>query len=107
MTVQRRPERHPLIRISLLAVGGLMILCAPLVAPFPGPGGTILFGGGLILVLRNSRWARRRFARWKRRWPKLGALSEHALRRRSWHQRRARDKDRQAQQAANLQQGLR
>lgn len=84
--------RHPLIRMAQLFAGVLLMLCAPIVAPLPGPGGTLVFAGGLVLVLRNSHRARVRFARWKRRRPRVGALLDRALRRRSALRRRARDK---------------
>src|SRR3546814_13404134 len=69
-----RPKRrsHPAVCIALLVIGTLLILSTPIVGPLPGPGGIFVFAGGLTLVLRNSRWARRRFARLKRRWPKMG-----------------------------------
>ena len=66
------------------------MLVAPVTAPLPGPGATVLFIAGLVLVLRNSAWARRRFVRAKRRWPRLGALSDRLMRRRSAARRRAR-----------------
>src|SRR3546814_2088054 len=65
---------HPAVRIALLVIGTLLILSTPIVGPLPGPGGIFVFAGGLTLVLRNSRWARRRFARLKRRWPKMGEV---------------------------------
>ncbi|HVI99054.1 MAG TPA: hypothetical protein VM657_08315 [Sphingomonas sp.] len=88
-----RPKRrsHPAVRIALLAIGTLLILSTPIVGPLPGPGGIFVFAGGLTLVLRNSLWARRRFARLKRRWPKMGEMADHGLRRRSFRRRRARD----------------
>src|SRR3546814_3352250 len=63
-----RPKRrsHPAVCIALLVIGTLLILSTPIVGPLPGPGGIFVFAGGLTLVLRNSRWARRRFARLKR-----------------------------------------
>ena len=51
--------------------------------------GIFVFVGGLVLVLRNSLWARRRWARAKRRWPKLGDLSDRVMRRRSAQRRRS------------------
>jgi len=51
----------------------------------------LLFVAGLVLVLRNSAWARRRFVRIKRRWPRVGALSDRLMRRGSALRRRARD----------------
>ncbi|MCM8729971.1 MULTISPECIES: PGPGW domain-containing protein [unclassified Hephaestia] len=86
-----RRTPHPAIRIALLVAGTLLILSTPIIGPLPGPGGIFVFIGGLTLVLRNSRWARHRFARLKRRWPRLSEMADHGLRRRSFHRRRARD----------------
>lgn len=83
--------RHPALRYSQLALGGVLIVAAPLASPLPGPGGIALFAGGLILVLRNSRRARVHWARWKRRWPRTGGLVDRAMRRRSALRRHARD----------------
>src|SRR3546814_12117574 len=69
----------------------LLILSTPIVGPLPGPGGIFVFAGGLTLVLRNSRWARRRFARLKRRWPKMGEVADHGLRPRRFRRRRAKE----------------
>ncbi len=73
-----------------LAAGILLMVVAPVTAPLPGPGATIMFVAGLVLVLRNSAWARRRFVRAKRRWPRVGALSDRLMRRDSALRRRAR-----------------
>src|SRR3546814_16346496 len=88
-----RPKRrsHPAVRIALLVIGTLLILSTPIVGPLPGPGGIFVFAGGLTLVLRNSRWARRRFARLKRRWPKMGEVADHGLRPRRFRRRRAKE----------------
>jgi hypothetical protein len=91
--MDKRPPRkpsHPAIRIFLLCLGWLLIALTPVVGPIPGPGGIIVLAGGLTLVLRNSRWARRAFTRAKRRWPRFGALADHGLRRRSARRRRER-----------------
>ncbi|WP_262503925.1 MULTISPECIES: hypothetical protein [unclassified Sphingosinithalassobacter] len=70
-----------------------LILAAPIVGVIPGPGGIFVFAAGLVLVLQNSRWARRHFVRAKRRWPRFGALADRALRRRSARRRRLRQRD--------------
>ncbi|MBI0474399.1 hypothetical protein D9601_03340 [Sphingomonas sp. MA1305] len=85
-------DRHPALRILQLTAGVLLIVGAGVVAPLPGPGGIFLFAGGLVLILRNSRWAQVRFVRLKRRWPRLGGLVDRAMRRRSALRRHARDK---------------
>ncbi|TPG12755.1 hypothetical protein [Sphingomonas oligophenolica] len=86
--------RHPVSRIVQLVIGVLLIIGAGVIGPLPGPGGIFLFAGGLILILRNSRWARLRFARAKRRWPRIGSLLDRTMRRRSALRRHARDKQR-------------
>jgi hypothetical protein len=81
------------MRAAQLALGGVLIFCAALAGPLPGPGGIFLFAGGLILLLRNSRRVRLRFARAKRRWPRLGHLLDRTMRRPSALRRHARAKD--------------
>ena len=85
-------DRHPVSRLLQLVLGGILILGAALVAPLPGPGGIFLFAGGLVLILRNSREAQVRFARTKRRWPRIGGLVDRTMRRPSALRRHARDK---------------
>jgi hypothetical protein len=90
---RRAVRHHEAIRFSLLAFGWLLIGASPLVGLLPGPGGIFVAAGGLALVLRNSRWAKRRYVHFKRRWPKLGHWSDRGLRRPSAarrHQRRTR-----------------
>lgn len=86
------PVRHPARRWAELVTGVLLMVSAPLVAPLPGPAGTMFFAGGMMLVLRNSARARHWFVRQKRRRPKLGAFLDRAMRRGSALRRRARDK---------------
>jgi hypothetical protein len=88
-----RPVRaapSALSRLTRLWLGVAMMVASPLAAPLPGPGGILVFAGGLALVLRASPGARLRFVRLKRRWPRAGALADRALRRRSARRRRAR-----------------
>lgn len=85
-------DRHLALRLLQLTAGVLLIVGAGIVAPLPGPGGIFLFAGGLVLILRNSRWAQVRFVRLKRRWPRIGGLVDRAMRRRSALRRHARDK---------------
>jgi hypothetical protein len=94
-----RKRRSAVIRIGLLVLGLLLICLTPLVGPIPGPGGIIVFGGGLMLILQNSGWARKRFARFKRHWPRVGHYSDMALRRRSFRRRQQRAKEEAAAQA--------
>jgi len=87
--VSRR--RHPALRTAALTLGIVLIAVTPLAALLPGPGGIFAFAGGAGLVLQNSVWARRQFARGKRRFPRTGNLADRALRRASARRRRARD----------------
>ena len=82
----------PVRRIALLTLGAALIVAAPVVGVLPGPGGIFVFAGGLVLVLRNSAWARRRWVRLKRGWPKLGGLADRTMRRGSALRRHARDR---------------
>jgi hypothetical protein len=83
----RPPSRFP--RPLLLAAGLLLMLLGVLLSPLPGPGGMVFGVPGAILVLRHSPVARRLFVRGKRRWPRLGAFADRALRR---HRRPAKSK---------------
>jgi len=76
--MRRKP--HPIVRISLLMTG-ILLFCvvAPLASPIPGPGGTLIAAAGIILILRNSPWARHRFVRLKARWPRVGAFVDRIL----------------------------
>ncbi|QDX25815.1 hypothetical protein FPZ54_07120 [Sphingomonas suaedae] len=88
-----RPKRHPIVRITLLVTGILLFLVvAPLASPLPGPGGTVIAALGIVLILRNSRWARHRFVRLKARWPRVGAFIDRILVRGSPKRRRERAK---------------
>lgn len=85
-----RRQRHPALRTALMVLGVLLIILSAFVGPLPGPGGIFVFAGGLVLVLQNSYWARVRFARAKRRWPKVGHFADRVLRRQSARRRRER-----------------
>ena len=76
-----------------LSVGWMLLALVPIVGPLPGPGGIFLLAGGLILLLRNSAWARRRYVGLKRRWPRMGDLCDRAMRRPSALRRRALARD--------------
>ena len=75
-------------RMLYLGLGWLLLALVPVVGPLPGPGGIFLLAGGLILLLRNSAWARRRYVGLKRRWPRTGRMCDRAMRRQSERRRR-------------------
>lgn len=85
-------DRHPAMRILQLILGCLLLLGAAVMGPLPGPGGIFLFAGGMVLILRNSRWAQVRWARLKRRWARIGGIADRAMRRPSERRRRARSR---------------
>jgi len=78
---------NPIVEWSLLGVGVILLIISPLVGAIPGPGGIIVAGVGLALILKTSMWAKRRYVHFKRWKPKAGRWTDWALRRPS-HQRR-------------------
>jgi len=81
---------HPVVEWSMFVLGMLLLVVSPLVGAIPGPGGIIVAGIGLALVLKTSLWAKRHYVRFKRWRPKLfgrrftpGRWTDLALRRRS------------------------
>lgn len=57
-------------RWGMMTLGFVVILLGVLIAPLPGPGGVPVIALGLILVLRNSWWAKRQFIRAQHARPK-------------------------------------
>lgn len=80
-------RKNSTVRLCLFVVGVLLIIAAPLVGIIPGPGGIVVFALGLALVLQNSRWAKKRYVAFKRRWPKHGEWADWGLRRESYKRR--------------------
>lgn len=85
--------RNDTLRRFLLALGLLLILLTPVVGALPGPGGVLVLAAGLALTLKNSKWAKRLYVRFKQRWPRYGRVTDWSLRRRSYF-RRLRRKER-------------
>jgi hypothetical protein len=77
----RRFWANPLVEWTLLAIGVVLVIVSPLVGVIPGPGGIIVAGVGLALVLKTSMWAKRHYVRFKRWQPKAGRWTDWALRR--------------------------
>jgi hypothetical protein len=77
------------VRHGLCGLGCLLLAITPLIGVLPGPGGVVTFGAGAALVLRYSRWGKRFYARYTRRYPKWGAWADWALRRASYKRREA------------------
>jgi hypothetical protein len=69
-------------RVFQLFLGGFLMLTGPIVGiPTPGPLGLLIFGLGFALVLRNSRWVRKRYVRHTRRYPRVQRAVDFGLRR--------------------------
>lgn len=79
------------MRTALFTLGVLLLILAPIIGPLPGPGFIILFPAGLALCLQNSKWAKRRYARFKRRHPRYADWTDRVMRRNSAARRRERE----------------
>ncbi len=71
-----------LARPLLIVVGWFLIVISPFIGILPGPGGIPVFAAGAVLVLRNSRGARRWFVRLQRQHPKWISPLRRMLRKR-------------------------
>ena len=80
---------NPVVEWSILSLGVALLIVSPLVGALPGPGGIVVAGIGLALILRTSMWAKRRYVRFKRWQPKAGRWTDWALRRPSAQRREA------------------
>lgn len=80
------------LRIVYLSLGWLLIVLTPIVGALPGPGGIFVFAGGAALLLKNSNWVKRAYARYARRYPKHGRLADKVLRRAPAPRRRAKER---------------
>ena len=91
----------PVVEWTIFVVGLLLLfVVAPLVGAIPGPGGVLVAGVGLAMVLKTSMWAKRRYVKFKRWQPKAGGWADWALRRRSARRRLKRQKEREAREGA-------
>ena len=85
----------PVVEWTIFAVGLLLLfVVAPLVGAIPGPGGVLVAGVGLAMVLKTSMWAKRRYVHFKRWQPKAGRWTDWGLRRPSAKRREAIRKER-------------
>lgn len=70
------------MRLAQISLGVVLMVAGPVAAiPTPPPVGTVVFALGLALVLRNSRWAKRRYLLWTRNYPKVRRTVDFGLRR--------------------------
>ena len=71
LRVQLKRRRPLWRRWSELVAGIVLCLLAPPIGGLaPGPLGLAGFALGMTLILRNSRWAKRRYVLFVRRWPR-------------------------------------
>ena len=91
----RKLNDHPVAVWSIFTIGVLLLVVSPLVGAIPGPGGIVVAGIGLALILKTSVWARRHYVKFKRWQPKAGHWTDWALRRRSAKRRTAMRKQRE------------
>ena len=80
---------NPAVEWSIFLIGAFLLLISPLVGAIPGPGGIIVAGIGLAMVLKTSMWAKRHYVRVKRFQPKAGRWLDWVLRRPSAQRREA------------------
>ena len=85
----RRFFDNAIVEWSLFALGVILLIVSPLVGAIPGPGGVVVAGVGLALILKTSMWAKRRYVHFKRWKPKAGRWTDWALRRPSAKRREA------------------
>lgn len=75
--------------MAMMALGWLLLATAPLVGVIPGPGGLFFAAAGVALLLKHSLWAKRRYVRAKKRWPRWGGRLDRFMRRASALRRHA------------------
>ena len=80
---------HPVVEWGILVLGVVLLVLSPIVGAIPGPGGIIVAGIGLAMILKTSMWARRYYVKFKRWQPKAGRWTDWALRRPSAKRREA------------------
>jgi len=68
-------------RWALMGLGVVIILLGIAIAPLPGPGGIPVIVVGLMVLLRNSFWAKRQFVRFQRAHPRTVFPIRRLLRR--------------------------
>lgn len=70
------------LRVLAMIGGGLLVLLGLLIAPLPGPFGLPIAVVGMMLVLRNSYWAKRQFIRMQQARPNWVMPVRRLMRRR-------------------------
>ena len=89
-TERRTGKPSAMKRLAMFWGGAFLVIISPLVGAIPGPGGIVVFAAGFGLMLRGSRWVKKKYARFKRRHPKKGDWADFGLQRVSYKRRQAR-----------------
>jgi hypothetical protein len=82
---------NPVVEWAMFVAGVLLLILAVVSGPIiPGPNGVLFAAAGLSLILKSSLWAKRHYARLKKKRVKIrgrhiviGEWTDWALRRRS------------------------
>jgi hypothetical protein len=96
----RRFMDNPVVEWAMFATGVLLLILAVVSGPIiPGPNGALFGAAGLSLILKSSLWAKRHYARLKKkrvgfrgRHVVIGEWTDWALRRQSAKRREQRAK---------------
>jgi hypothetical protein len=91
---------HPVVEWTIFVVGVVLLLITPLVGALPGPGGVIVGGIGLAMVLKTSMWAKRRYVHFKKWRPRVLGRRVHPGRWTDWALRRQSARRREEQRKA-------
>jgi hypothetical protein len=86
----------PAVQWTMFGIGLLLVMISPLLGALPGPGGVIVFGLGLGMMLKTSMWAKRHYVRFKKWQPKIARLTDWGLMRKSPKRRAERKKQLEA-----------
>lgn len=71
----------------MIVIGWAFVVMAPIVSPLPGPMGLAFFIFGAALILKNSLWAKRKYARHSKQHPEYGEWLNWAMRRKRFRKR--------------------
>ena len=73
----------PIKKIIILSTGWILVITGPIVGILPGPGGIAVIGVGVVLIMGQSRVARRVFVRTQHRYPEMMGPVRRFIRRRN------------------------
>ena len=86
----------PAVQWTMFGIGVVLMAVSPLLGALPGPGGIVVFGLGLGMVLKTSMWAKRHYVRFKKKQPKIARWTDWGLMRKSPKRRAERKKQQKA-----------